>query len=96
MGERIHFWKQIVLVEVLQVVDLIEVLKVVVRDVLNLVEDSLVLNEAPPEHVVVVFVAVVGRRVKKDVLVLVVVLKRDGRVAQEVLGRDLRSDFVIS
>ena len=96
MGERIHFWKQIVLVEVLQVVDLIEVLKVVVRDVLNLVEDSLVLNEAPPEHVVVVFVAIVGRWVKKDVLVLVVVLKRDGRVAQEVLGRDLRSDFVIS
>ena len=96
MGEGIHFWKQIVLVEVLQVVDLVEVLKVVVRDVLNLVEDSLVLNKASPEHVVVVFVAVVGRRVKKDVLVLVVVLKRDGRVAQEVLGRDLRSDFVIS
>ena len=62
MWEGEHFWKQIVLVEVLQIVNLIEGAQVVTRYVLDLVHDFFVVQHTAPEHAVVVLLRIELRR----------------------------------
>ena len=96
MREGKHFGEQIILVEVFKIIDLVDLLQVLIGNVLNLVEDLLVLHKAGPEHAVVVLVAIVLRRVIQDVVVHTVVLQRNRGAALKKLGRDLRSDLVLS
>ena len=95
MREGKHFWEQVILVEVLEMIDLVDLLKVFVGNVLNLVENLLILDEACPEHAVVILVAIVLRWVIHDIVVDTIVLKRNRRATLEKLRRDLRSHFVL-
>ena len=95
MREGKHFWEQVILVEVLEMIDLVDLLKVFVGNVLNLVENLLILYKACPEHAVVILVAIVLRWVIHDIVVDTIVLKRNRRAALEKLRRNLRSHFVL-
>ena len=89
MREGKHFWEQVILVEVLEMIDLVDLLKVFVGNVLNLVENLLILYKACPEHAVVILVAIVLRWVIHDIVIDTIVLKRNRRATLEKLGRDL-------
>ena len=59
MRKRKHFWKQIILVIVLQVIDGIEVLEVIRAELLDLIENLLIIQITTPKQAVVVQLAII-------------------------------------
>jgi len=95
VGEGEHFWKQVVLVEILHVVDGGELLKVVLSDVLNLAKDPLILHETRPKLRKVVLATLESRRFVHDFEEVCIVLQRNCRPAHEEVCGDLRRDSLV-
>ena len=54
LRESQHFWQQVVVIKVLQVVDGVQNLLIIRRNVLNFIQDILILEETLPKERIVV------------------------------------------
>ena len=68
MWEGKHLWKQIVLIEVFKVVDLVQSPQIIRGHILNLSHHLLIVEETAPEQAVVVLILVVLGRLIIDLL----------------------------
>ena len=49
MGKREHFWQQVILIEIFQIVNLVQGLLILLRHFLNLVKDFLIIDKTRPK-----------------------------------------------
>lgn len=95
MRECKHLWKQVILVEILKVVDLVEWAEVIRCSVLDLGQNPLILDEACPVLCEVVLFGLIKWWLVLDFIKVLLIFKRDSGLLHEKVGGYLWGDAIV-